>query len=176
MVFKHIKLVELSEQGSVQRTPWDEPFNLMPRHRPLSHFSTVNLLRVRFKVTVYSNLNSPLVHFLVFPYGPLIHKMIVWKTSLSSRHAHISSKEYFEETYWKFSKWISNGSRTGGWFWFGTPVLRVSLVTVAVPSIFSPKRRLFESIGFSRLPRKFLKYGTYLVIHTLAAMSRDNLG
>ena len=86
-------------------------------------------------------------------HGSLIQRMIDLKTDLNSRHAHISSKEYFEETYSKFSKWTSNGGRPEGWFWFGKPVFRVSLVPVVVASIFSLKRRLFESIGFERLFR-----------------------
>ena len=164
MVFKQIKLVELSEKGSVGRhvSSCDGP-------RPGSSYFAF-LDRSIWCLQKREQSACPLLVV-----GLMIKKMIILKTVLSSRQAHISSKEYFEDTYSKFSKWTSNGGRTGGWFWFGTPVLRVSLVAVAVASIFSPKRRLFESIGFSRLSRNFFKYGTYPVIHTLAAMSRDNI-
>ena len=165
MVFKQIKLVELSEQGSVGRnvSSCDGP------RLGSSYFAFLDR-----SIWCLQKREQSACPLLVV--GLMTKKMIILKTGLSSRHAHISSKEYFEDTYSKFSKWISNGGRIGGWFWFGTPVLRVaSLVAVAVASIFSPKRRLFESIGFSRLPRNFFKYGTYLVIRTLAAMSRDNI-
>ena len=78
--------------------------------------------------------------------GSLIRRIHL-EATLNSRHAHISSKEYFEETYSKFSKWTSTGGRQELiWFWLGSPVFRVSWVEVVVENIVSPKWRLFESM------------------------------
>ena len=93
---------KLNWLSSQSRGPWDDtcrPVMALVLARPTLLFWTVQFDASMQTWTVGLSTFGCLV-----PYGLMIKKMIILKTVLSSRQAHISSKEYFEDTYSKFSK------------------------------------------------------------------------